>query len=233
MGDKSLRGTRTGEAVVFYLQVSLQVEAGDAVVLHASLDNRITLRFMSLVIFGTFDQVDYRTRDLRVGTPLQQNRHRTWPIRGRGEDQGRVAPLTLRGVHIRAFVQEGSDSFLAARCGREVEGSHSTGRRERIGLSTCRQQHLNQLSVAFSAGQMQWRVVAEPSQAVDAGTGIEKDLGDLGAAVLRRPVERRHPVSLRSAHVGALSDQSPYALYVVVHGGVGNRRLRRGEPEDP
>jgi hypothetical protein len=59
------------------------------------------------------------------------------------------------------------------------------------------------------------------------GTTLEKEPGELLITVLRSPVERGHPITLRAIHVGALLQQGTNGSGVCLPRGVRDPRVAR------
>ena len=79
------------------------------------------------------------------------------------------------------------------------------------------------LSISLQVGQS---VLAQGEP--DVRSAMDQHGREIGVAVPRRPVERRHAVALGRVHIGALFEQRADGGDVAAHGGVGDRRGRHG-----
>jgi hypothetical protein len=59
-----------------------------------------------------------------------------------------------------------------------------------------------------------------------ARAGLEQQRRHGGIAPLGRPVQRRHAVTLRHVHIGALRQQRAHRTHVAAHRGGGHQRCR-------
>ena len=75
---------------------------------------------------------------------------------------------------------------------------------------------------------MQRRITAQARERLELRFRGEEQVQRLHVAVQRRPMQRRHAVSLRGVHIGSLRDQGLKHGRVAAHRGVGDRRLRLG-----
>ena len=113
-----------------------------------------------------------------------------------------------------------------------MHGGHA-GRREVVGVGTCREKCLHDRRVPSSRREVQWGVSPDPGQRSDRRASIQEDLEDLFAVVHRRPVQRGESIGLRGVRVSALSKQRPHPRGVSGLGRVCDRRLcgRRARQE--
>ena len=70
---------------------------------------------------------------------------------------------------------------------------------------------------------MQRRVITEPRHRRHVGAGVDQHLRLGYVAAARRPVQRRHAVTLSRIDVGAFPQERAYGVGVSSHGRIGDR----------
>ncbi len=73
------------------------------------------------------------------------------------------------------------------------------------------------------ARDMQRGVVPDSRDGVQIRARIDQHRGNLDEAPLCRPVQRRHPVGVRSLYVGPMTEQVAYGGFIATPGRVGDQ----------
>ena len=112
-----------------------------------------------------------------------------------------VQMLIVAGANVRATTRLGTYTplYLASQQGHApvIQALVSAGL----------DQGLNDMAVPLLAGEIQRRVGAESRRRLDVGARGDQHLRELGVAVHRRPVQRRHAVALSGIHVSRILQQ--------------------------
>ena len=102
------------------------------------------------------------------------------------------------------MIQQERDGLDAARGGGKVKRARPARRRLGVGVAASFEQRRDNRRVGGFAGQVQRRVAADPRTGLKMGPGVDEHLRQLDKAVVRRPVQRRHAITLGHVHIRAL-----------------------------
>ena len=108
----------------------------------------------------------------------------------------------------------------ANRRGRKVQRRHAAVRGHGPGITAGGEQSVDHRTVSTLAGEVERRVTADSC--------LRLQIGDLGVAAPRRPVQRGQAVALRRVHVGPVIEERSDGGRVAAARGVDERAIGRG-----
>ncbi len=165
-------------------------------------------------------------RDVEVRPTLEQHLHRVDAVVVGREHERRLAARVLFGVRIGTGIEQHLDRVGLAGRGGEHQRGRPVGRRD-LRIRAGFDERVEQRRAAVLARQNERRVAAQPGRGLHVGAGVEQHLGELGVALTRRPMQRRHAVAFSGVDVHALFQERAHRLAIAGLGGFRNRRRRR------
>jgi hypothetical protein len=174
--------------------------------------------------------IDHLGRQVVLGTAREQEPHHLAAIESRREHERCFVVGFIPGVDRCAMVEQRLDRVrLAGGCGQHQ--GRRTGRGHHVDVGTRLAQRLDDTGLTRLAGDVNRGIAAEAGRRAHVRSGVEQRLHELEVARSSRPVERRHPITLRLVDVGALLEQRAQRFLVAAHrrighGGIGSLHER-------